>query len=232
MVVQTLADGDGTTFAKMHDWVSLDYILATDESDEIIEDTFSTKRPLVFQSGCSGSCIHLQLLGCTEIAAADILGFSDPYCAIYWKNQLAGVTTTRHMTLNPTWANQTFVLPLVGEFMEALHHDISSALFTAGALLPNLRIELYDWDRLSKDDFLGQASITDTDILSVLRRIRSGEADENDTVSFNLMPKRSRGKLGIRVAFRGHKLLVHVMQAENVPKADPCSLSDPFCEVG
>ena len=232
VTVQTLADGDGTTFAKMHDWVTLDYTLTADESNVAIEDTFLTKQPLTFQSGCSGPCIHLQLLGCTEIAAADIMGASDPYCAVYWKNEFVGVTTTKHMTLNPKWANQTFVLPLAAEFMAALHgEEGSSVLFNAGALLPKLRIELYDWDRLSKNDFLGQATVSDAEILRFLRQARSGEADENRTLSFDLEAKQSRGELGVRVALRGSKLYVHVMQAENLPKADPFSLSDPYCEV-
>lgn len=232
VIVQTLADGDGITFAKMHDWVTLDYTLTTDESDVAIEDTFLTKQPLTFQSGCSGPCIHLQLLGCTEIAAADIMGASDPYCAVYWKNEFVGVTTTKHMTLNPKWSNQTFVLPLAAEFMAALGGDEgSSVLFNAGALLPKLRIELYDWDRLSKNDFLGQATVSDAGILRILGQARSGEADENHTLSFDLEAKQSRGQLGVRVALRGSKLYVHVMKAENLPKADPFSLSDPYCEV-
>lgn len=231
VVVQTLDDGDGRTFAKLHDWVTLDYTLTTNESEEILEDTYSSRQPLIFQSGCSGPCIHLQLLGCTNIAAADVLGFSDPYCAVYWKNNLVGVTTTKHMTLNPTWVNQTFVLPLAEDFMAALNDEESSELFNAGALLPRLRIELYDWDRLSKNDFLGQALVSDASILHSLRRVRAGEIDENSPISVDLMPKQSRGKLGIRVGLRGRKLFVHVMQAENVPKADPYSLSDPYCEV-
>eukprot|EP00752_Nemacystus_decipiens_P010238 g9122.t1 len=233
VTVQTLADGDGATFPKMHDWVTLDYTLTTDGSDVAIEDTFLTKQPLTFQSGCSGPCIHLQLLGCTEIAAADIMGASDPYCAVYWKNEFVGVTTTKHMTLNPKWANQTFVLPLAAEFVEALvgGEEGCSVLFKAGALLPKLRIELYDWDRLSKNDFLGQATVNDAEILRILRQAQSGERDENHVLSFDLEAKQSRGQLGVRVALRGSKLYVHVVQAENLPKADPFSLSDPYCEV-
>ncbi|CAB1111735.1 unnamed protein product [Ectocarpus sp. CCAP 1310/34] len=232
VTVQTLADGDGVTFAKMHDWVTLDYILTTDESDVAVEDTFLAKQPLTFQSGCSGPCIHLQLRGCTGIAAADIMGASDPYCAVYWKNNFVGATTTKHMTLNPKWANQTFVLPLAAESLAALDGgEGSSAFFNAGALSPKLRIELYDWDRLSKNDFLGQVSLSDAEILPILRQIRSGETDENQAISFDLRPKQSRGQLGIRVALLGSKLYVHIMEAENVPKADPFSLSDPYCEV-
>ncbi|CAM9933383.1 unnamed protein product, partial [Scytosiphon promiscuus] len=232
VIVQTLADGDGATFAKMHDWVTLDYTLMTNASDVVVEDTFLTKQPLTFQSGCSGPCAHLQLLGGTEIAAADILGASDPYCAVYWKDVFVGVTTTKHMTLNPKWANQTFVLPLAAEFVAALEgKENFSTFFDAGALLPKLRIELYDWDRLSKNDFLGQASVSDAEILRILRRTQSGETDENDAISFDLKARQSRGRMGLRVALRGSKLYVHVMQAENLPKADPFSLSDPYCEV-
>lgn len=159
VIVQTLAEGDGKTFAKMHDWVTLDYTLTSGDSpDRIIENTFATKKPLLFQSGCSGPCIHFQLLGCTNIAAADILGYSDPYCAVYWKDELVGVTSTKHMTLDPTWANQTFVLPLAEEFMSALDGDSQSALYSENKNLTKLCVEIYDWDRLSKDDFLGQAS--------------------------------------------------------------------------
>lgn len=159
VIVQTLAEGDGKTFAKMHDWVTLDYTLTSEDSpDKIIEDTFATKKPLLFQSGCSGPCVHFQLLGCSNIAAADILGYSDPYCAVYWKNELVGVTSTKHMTLDPSWVNQTFVLPLAEEFMSALDGDDQSALYSENENLTKLSVEIYDWDRLSKDDLLGQAS--------------------------------------------------------------------------
>ena len=151
---------------------------------------------------------------------------------MYWKGELAGVTTTKHMTLNPSWTNQTFVLPLAEEFMAAMGGDTSfSALFNASLLLPKLRIELYDWDRLSKNDFLGQVSISDSDILGILRQVQSGETDEDTILSFSLMPKQSRGRLGIRAALRVGQLLVQVLRAENLPKADPISLSDPYCEV-
>lgn len=231
VIVQTLAEGDGKTFAKMHDWVTLDYTLTTDHSDDIIEDTFTTKQPLVFQSGCSGPCVHLQLLGCTNIAAADVLGSSDPYCAVYWKNELVGVTSTKHMTLDPSWANQTFVLPLTDNFMSELNTDNPPTLVNVTAGLPQLKIEVYDWDRLSKNDFLGQASICDAEILRILQQARTSEAAENQVLSFPLLAKQSRGKLGIRVAIRGKRLLVHVVKGENLPNADPHSLSDPFCEV-
>lgn len=232
VIVRTLADGDGTTFAKMHDWVTLDYTLTTSESDVAVEDTFLTKQPLTFQSGCSGPCAHLQLLGCTEIAAADIMGASDPYCAVYWRDVFVGVTTTKHMTLNPKWVNQAFVLPLAAEFVLALDGSENlSTFFNVGAHLPKLRIELYDWDRLSKNDFLGQASVSDAEILRILRQAKSGETNENDTISFHLKARQSRGQLGLRIALRGSKLYVHIMQAENLPKADPFSLSDPYCEV-
>lgn len=231
VIVQTLAEGDGKTYAKLHDWVTLEYTLTTEGSDTIIEDIFRAKRPLIFQSGCSGPCVHLQILGCTNIAAADILGSSDPYCAVYWKNELVGVTSTKHMTLDPVWANQTFVLPLSDEFMVALDDDHPSARFKVSSSLPTLEIDVYDWDHLSKNDSLGQACISDADILRILRRARANEAQESEVFSFELFPKQRRGRLGIRIGLWGKGLFVHVVKGENIRNADPHSLSDPYCEV-
>lgn len=73
--------------------------------------------------------------------------------------------------------------------------------------------------------------ISDADLLRVLWQAKTSEAGEDEVLSFPLLPKRSRGKLGIRVALRGKKLFVHVVKGENLPNADPHSLSDPYCDV-
>lgn len=232
----TLVDGDGNTFAKTHDWVTLDYTLTTKTSNKIIENTISAKQPLIFQSGCSGPCIHVQLLGCNGIAATDVLGFSNPCCAVLWKNEVVGATTTKYRTLNPRWTNQTFVIPL-DEDLKAILHDnnektLSATLNTNAPVLPRFRVEVYDWDRLSKNNFLGQACISDADLLRILRRSRDGDGtNKNSAISVNLRPKLSRGKLGIRAAIRQKKLLVHIVRAENVPNVEPVGISDPYCEV-
>ena len=49
-------------------------------------------RPVQFQAGCSGPCVHVQILNCADIHAADSNGFSDPYVAVWWKDTLIGTT--------------------------------------------------------------------------------------------------------------------------------------------
>lgn len=231
VIVQTLSEGDGKTFAKVHDWVTLHYNLTLRDSDEVIDNTYLANRPLSFQSGCSGPCIHLQVVGCTGIAAADVLGYSDPYCAVYWCDKRVGVTTTKHMTLDPVWDNQTFVLPLTEDFQAALNEANGSNFFSADAGLPRLRLDVYDWDRLTRNDFLGQARVSDADILRIFRQQQRGETDEDSVIPLKLGPRQRRGRLGIRIALRGGKLYVHVVRGEGLPNADPFSLSDPYCVV-
>lgn len=128
------------------------------------------------------------------------------------------------------------MIPLDEDFKAALDDDneqTSSATFNADApLLPRFRVEVYGWDRLSKNNCLGQARVSDADLLRITRRSRGGDGiDENGIISINLRPRPSRGKLGIRAAIRQKKLLVHIVRTENVSKADSFSLSDPYCEV-
>ena len=43
-----------------------------------------------------------------------------------------------------------------------------------------------DRDRLSKNDFLVQVSISDSDVLGSLRQVQSGETDEDAVLTSNL----------------------------------------------
>jgi C2 domain len=210
VVVQTLEEGDNTSFPAVHQGVNVHYTLRANNAPAVIEEVSNFS----FQSGCSGPCLHLQLLGCSKLAAADVLGSSDPFCVIYWSGVCVGSTSVRYVTLNPTWNNASFVLPLSPPFLLALQAAVtgsnnsnsnsnsnndssgsSSASmsratssssaelddayasisdFQACAKLPRLRIEVYDWDRLSANDFLGQAELSDADLLAVLQAQKQG----------------------------------------------------------
>ena len=50
--------------------------------------------------------------------------------------------------------------------------------------------------------------------------------------AFNLMPRQSRGRLGIHADPRGGTISVQVLRAEHLAKADPLGLSGAYCEGG
>lgn len=72
-----------------------------------------------------------------KLAAMDTNGFSDPYCVVTHGSQ-THQTETKKKTLNPAW-NETFnILVESGE---------------------PLRVAVWDWDRITKDDFIGERVI-------------------------------------------------------------------------
>ncbi|GMI36718.1 hypothetical protein TeGR_g477 [Tetraparma gracilis] len=228
-------------------------------------------KPLQFQVGCSGPCMHIQILDCANVAAMDDNGLSDPYVAVWYKDTLLGSTRVAPKTLNPTWPNESFVVPLDKNFMNAFKKKEESAVIKikqkeksaghghdphawkpgdpltteeaasivtevngedASAKLPKLRLDVYDWDQLSKNDFLGQRTFSDNDILQVLF-----EHEEHKVRKFPLEPKKARGVVGIKLSRAEDektgevKLLLQITDGKNLPKADPFNLSDPYCTV-
>ena len=85
---------------------------------------------------------YFELAGAVGLAKADLLGASDPYAVLYFNNERIGKTRVKFNTLSPVW-NQRFVIP---------KPDPRS--------INTVRIEVYDWDRFSGDDFMGQVVIT------------------------------------------------------------------------
>jgi hypothetical protein len=84
---------------------------------------------------------YIELAGANGLAKADLLGASDPYAVVYFNDECLGKTRVRKNTLEPVW-NERF-----GIRAEARDHN-------------TLRIELFDYDRFSADDFMGQVVLT------------------------------------------------------------------------
>jgi len=66
---------------------------------------------LTFQSGLSGECVHVQILECRGIPAADFGGTSDPYIVSFYNGRKLGITRVKPRTLYPRWNNETIVVP-------------------------------------------------------------------------------------------------------------------------
>ena len=90
---------------------------------------------------------HLQIdvLSASNLAIADYIGTSDPYCMIYWQGERVFKTHHVNRNLHPEW-NCTFHIPLHDQ-------DIHSC---------ELRLCVYDYDgheTFVNDDFLGQVRL-------------------------------------------------------------------------
>ena len=137
---ETILEGDELTFPEVHDWVTVKYKCLNEKTGEVLDESKVHHQPMKYQAGCSGPCIHLQVLGADNIHAADLMGFSDPYVAVFWNDKLVGKTKVRIMTLNPRWALESFVLPLSKEFVDTyrtghkhIHHSDQASLPTLKA---------------------------------------------------------------------------------------------------
>jgi len=109
----------------------------------------SLKRGVIqLRTFIKDNILHIDVLSGSQLERKDTSGHgrSDPY-VILRLGDLKQKTKHINGTLEPTW-NQTFLFPIKGEL------DYSKRLF----------VEVWDWDRLSKDDFMGSMSLEVSEI--------------------------------------------------------------------
>jgi len=86
------------------------------------------------------------------LTAKDFAGTSDPYCefkCIYGKSVIEGKTRKKLKTLNPRWDHAISLLEIPPDITHV-----------------SLFLTVYDWDQVTKDDFLGHVEIQQLDITS------------------------------------------------------------------
>lgn len=94
--------------------------------------------------------VEILIRGCRDLVAADSNGKSDPYCVIFCGErgkERRLKSSKRLATLNPVF-NEVF------DFSVKI--DPATQLIAEGQ---HLRIEVWDWDFLSRDDFIGVVSV-------------------------------------------------------------------------
>ena len=81
------------------------------------------------------------LRSATNLAGEDRDNLSDPYCLVFWNGRRIGRTLIITNTLEPQWDACFNLSELIG----AVDPESENVL----------RIEVWDWDRISSDEFLG-----------------------------------------------------------------------------
>ena len=88
--------------------------------------------------------VKLRLMEARDVKKADTFGKSDPYCIVHWRGREIFRTETINKTLNPKWED--------GESIELV--------MPAKPAAAQLVLSVWDKDKGSSDDFLGQVMFT------------------------------------------------------------------------
>jgi len=131
-----------------------------------------------------GQYFFVEVIGAINLMATDAADLahdasSDPYCIVYLNGHQIGKTPVQFKNLNPTWA---YTMPISRH--EATYGQSQGAV--------KLRFELYDYDKMGDNDFLGEVRCTLADLCPPeIRSFAGWPKDAPDNVQkFKLMPQK------------------------------------------
>uniref|UniRef100_A0A6G1SJP6 Synaptotagmin 1 n=1 Tax=Aceria tosichella TaxID=561515 RepID=A0A6G1SJP6_9ACAR len=165
------------------------------------------------------SVLSVTILEARNLPAMDLNGLSDPYvCVFMANNKNYGMFKTKihKHTLNPVF-NETF------------KYQISYAELTKQTLI----LSVYDYDRLSKHDEIGQLTLPMSSIdlarrqlnWSELRKMNDGDA------AASLDGRLGDICLSLRYVPTAGRLNVVILEARQLKKMDLAGLSDPYIKL-
>jgi len=207
-----LARGDGVYFPLPMDQVRCKVQCRIFHEGNMIKRMDPTY--IDFMAGLSGPCVHVQVLGCKNIMAADFGGSSDPYVVAMFQGKKLGVTRVRPRTLNPRWVNESFIVPTSANLADARNMPRSQrGLF---------RLEVYDYDWVGANDFLGNVEMGRDKLLAL------AEMSKSQPIMLPLTMQEFHGVLGIQLGISGFHVSIKVHRAESLDKFNAFSDGRPF----
>ncbi|XP_049701343.1 E3 ubiquitin-protein ligase NEDD4 isoform X6 [Helicoverpa armigera] len=177
---------------------------------------FEPRYSLQYQTDENSFLLRLRIVGAYSLAKKDIFGASDPYVRVELQKVDGDVTIetfltkTKKKTLNPTW-NQEFV-------------------FRVKPQEHKLLIQVFDENRLTRDDFLGMVEVP----LSTVPTETAAAARPN-VVKYPLRPRRSVARSRVRGYIEVYHALVGRVGepgTEGGEPADDWELVEPSPQQG
>ena len=156
----------------------------------------------------------------------------DPYCAVYWEDSFVGATQVIDGSTDPIWTGETFVVPLANPIARWIERAALRGNRRPHSnqkyVEPILRLEMYDYNTLFKDVFVGQISLSPQQIVKVLA------GGESEPRVYPLRPKMPKGTMRVAVGRTTHMktgmthVVIKVDNCKKLMKADTFSESDPY----
>jgi synaptotagmin-1 len=155
------------------------------------------------------------IIQATDLPAMDMCGTSDPYVKVYLMpdKKKKFETKVHRKTLNPVF-NEKFVFKLP-------FGEVASQ---------NLVLNVYDFDRFSKHDQIGQIKIPlkSLDLTRTIEEWKDLDPPEGDNEKENRLGDIC---LSLRYVPTSGKLNVVILEAKNLKKMDVGGLSDPYVKL-
>lgn len=160
--------------------------------------------------------LSVGVIQAADLPGMDMSGTSDPYVKVYLlpDKKKKFETKVHRKTLNPVF-NETFI------FKNVPYAETGSK---------TLVFAIYDFDRFSKHDQIGQVQVplNSVDLCQVIEEWRDVASPDNDSEKEN--------KLGdicfsLRYVPTAGKLTVVILEAKNLKKMDVGGLSDPYVKI-
>ncbi|XP_040032172.2 synaptotagmin Vb [Gasterosteus aculeatus] len=153
------------------------------------------------------------ILQAQDLAAMDMGGTSDPYVKVYLlpDKKKKYETKVQRKNLCPVF-NETFIFKIP-------YAELGGK---------TLMLEVFDFDRFSKHDMIGEIKIPMNSVdlgqpLQQWRDVESGEKEEQEKLGDIC--------ISLRYVPTAGKLTVNIMEAKNLKKMDVGGLSDPYVKI-